>query len=107
MKDSFEEHLSKLQRTEVPSHWREEILTQALRERSNSTIFAQEAGNFWTRFFGPHPLAWGSLAALWVLIAVLNFAGPHDAQLYAFSGPAPTLQELTLQLQTTLLAQGR
>lgn len=75
----FEQELTDTPVRDLPPDWRRRILSQ------------QEGTFAWAVFFRdllwPHPLAWGALAACWIVILVMNFSGPHGTELYAVCPP--------------------
>jgi|GEM_PF-2277913 hypothetical protein len=88
----FEEKLAGIPRREIPPEWRGEILAAA--SRTTHPLPDRE-----TRIPFVPRIAWGALAAAWVVIAILNFSGPRGEELYAvtpmeFRGPPPTAREL-------------
>lgn len=88
MKDDFEKRLQQLPPREVPSAWREEILTAARSaETKVVTSRSTEHGPFeWllTLINRPQRLAWSGLGVAWVLILLINNLA---------SAPAPTLTQ--------------
>jgi hypothetical protein len=65
--DEFERKLRSQPRREIPAEWREEILP--------STTEVGASVPWWRQWLWPHPAAWTALAALWVVIFALAFAG--------------------------------
>jgi hypothetical protein len=76
----FEDHLAASPRRDVPASWRARILANACHRPSLPLLLLAA---FRTVFSFPHPLAWGAVAAGWVLIVVLNLMGPRGEALYA------------------------
>lgn len=85
----FEQKLAAISRREIPPEWRVEILDAAVpASRPDREARAP---------FLPK-IAWGALAAAWVVIAILNLSGPRGEELYAvtpkeYRGRLPTAQE--------------
>jgi hypothetical protein len=64
----------------LPAAWRDEILRAARAGGPQASAAALGAerpglGSRWRDWLGPHPVAWGGLAAAWVLIVLLHQAG--------------------------------
>lgn len=80
----FEKHLSEIPPRTVPEDWREAILGTARKKKSGSFLAAiQNPKSKIKSFLWPHPWAWATLTACWLLIAGLNFSGPRGPELYA------------------------
>ena len=73
--DEFEDKLRGQPLREIPSEWRREILAP-LRQRPEATV------SWWRQLLWPHPVAWATLAAAWVAIFALNFAGAPEGESY-------------------------
>jgi len=69
--DEFESKLRSQPRREIPPGWRREILS-SLRVESSAPIA------WWRQLLWPHPAAWASIAAAWIAIFALNFAGDRE-----------------------------
>lgn len=78
--DDFEKKLARQPMRTVPSAWRAQILREA-------TLAATPEPVPWLvglrELFWPRPMAWGSLAAVWVVIAALYLATPATPALTA------------------------
>ena len=79
--DNFEQRLRCQPLRKVPSAWREEILVAADVNRRTATapsVSEDQAALIagWRLIFGRLPLAWASLAALWVVIIGANLTLP-------------------------------
>jgi hypothetical protein len=97
---------------QVPAPWREEILAAAraeadgLRRKGNRklTLAATDRGADWTiaaavaQGFAPSRWAWGALAAVWVVIAVLRF-GARDTTAVLAEEPAARPVELRMAME--------
>lgn len=71
--DDFEKKLERQPMRAVPAGWRAQIL----REARLAATLEPPAWQAWVReLLWPRPLAWGSLAAAWVVIAVFHTATP-------------------------------
>ncbi len=78
--DSLEKRITAVPRREIPAEWRSRILAQATPKTPFAVILLG-----WLRavFSFPHPAAWASVGAVWVVIAALNLSGPRGEELYA------------------------
>lgn len=98
--NEFEQHLSRQPLRPIPPEWRKEILAAAneaptvrhvslaTRRSWLSTLNHQLSTVFW-----PHPKAWAGLAAVWVLIFVLNISTRETApkQVAKSAPPSPEM----------------
>jgi hypothetical protein len=110
--EAFEQRLRKQGIKRLPSAWRDEILSAAqaavprrstLNPRPSllSTLNHQLSTLLW-----PHPKAWAGLAAAWVVIFVLNFAGRDESQPMAKNSPPPSPEMMAaLREQHRLLVE--
>src|SRR4051812_43512366 len=73
MKDDFESQLKKQRLDGIPSHWREQILTQARRQASLN-LPAEKHVSFWRELLWPCPQVWAGFAAAWLLVLLLNIS---------------------------------
>lgn len=82
---SFEKRISQAPRREVPEEWRREVLSGARAVKIGREVPPWEGRLVAsvTSWMWPHPYAWGGLAALWLIILMLNFSGPRGESLYA------------------------
>jgi hypothetical protein len=103
--DDFEKQLQEQPLRPVPGHWRSQILEaarQSVREESSDDW---NKVTFLHRLFWPNPQAWGALAAIWVVVFALNFAGADPEPKLAAS-PAPSTETmLALKEQRQLRAE--
>ena len=83
-KESFEQRLGRQPLRPVPANWRAGILRAAqtvqVNEKSvhlpvaSQTGWRHVVGRELRALFWPNPKAWAGLAAVWVLIAIINFS---------------------------------
>jgi hypothetical protein len=105
MNDDFEQKLQRQPLRSVPTGWREEILTVAesavgarhplpvTRPSWLSTLNSQLSTLLW-----PHPKAWAGLAAVWILIFVVNFS-TRDQSPVMTEKSAPPSPEVMVELR--------
>ncbi|MBI5819395.1 MAG: hypothetical protein HZA88_10455 [Verrucomicrobia bacterium] len=81
--DDFEKKLGRQPMRAVPAEWRAQILREATAAVSDRRSPAQceprpetAATAWWHEWLWPRPMAWASLAAAWVIIAILHAATP-------------------------------
>ena len=116
--DDFEKRLARQPLRQVPGEWREEILSAArqvsLPEHATrntqqlpasrsllSTINYQLSTLLW-----PHPTAWAGLAAVWLVILVINLTTRDASALVAKHGsPVSPQMFMAFQEQERLLAE--
>jgi hypothetical protein len=111
--DEFEKRLAQQPPRKLPESWRKEILSatsastnkRGVARPDSSPAFAE----LLAKLFWPHPRAWAGLAAVWVLILLLNFvaAGPANgpvSQQIAAGAPPEQLRQL-LHQQEQLFAE--
>jgi hypothetical protein len=79
--DQFESRLQRQPQRPVPPSWRNEILTAARAAAAPRSVPASHQPTWLARLnarltalFWPHPVAWGGLAAAWLLVFALNAA---------------------------------
>lgn len=95
--DDFEKRLARQTFRQPPPEWREEILG-AVSKATSSHPSTSDPQPSWLSTFNhqlstllwPHPKAWAGLAAVWVLIFVINFAGRDETQSMAKKSPPPS-----------------
>lgn len=66
MNDRFEETLRRQTFRQTPVSWRREILG----------AITETVSPWWREWLWPSPVAWATVAAMWVLIALLQLATP-------------------------------
>jgi hypothetical protein len=106
--EHFEERLERQPLRQVPPAWREDILNAARAaapapcpsQRASRAAFLSTLNHQLSTILWPHPKAWAGLAAVWLLIAGLNFAAREPAQpevARQAAPPPPQLRELLHQ----------
>ncbi|MDB6057195.1 MAG: hypothetical protein JWO95_1039 [Verrucomicrobiales bacterium] len=112
--DDFEKQLQKQTLRPVPEHWRNQILHTAraaevtASARSKDTLKREVERGWLHRLLWPCPQAWGALAAVWVVVFILNFMGAENKPVVA-SVQVPAREILVAlkqqqQLRTELLS---
>ena len=79
---TFEEELAETPFREIPRQWEARMLPPP---RRSSLAFV------WEILTWPPPLAWGTVAACWLGIFLLNFSGPRGADLYVGGTGKPVM----------------
>lgn len=111
--EQFERRLSRQPLRQVPGDWRAEILA-ATRGAQPVPRAARRAPHAWlstishqfSALLWPHPKAWAGLAAVWVLIFVMNFSmGDAWPRLAAKSAPPSAEVIVELKMQQRLFAE--
>ena len=115
--DDFEKQLQRQPLRAAPAEWRAEILRQAndsvgadvrrLKSKNtpdelNPSLLTPAPASWWREWLWPSPQAWAGLAALWIVIAVLNATTAPRSSDMARQTPKPSLDA-----ETTLAAQRR
>ena len=110
--DNFEQRLRRQSPRQMPTGWREEILsavTNAVSRHSSpfarhsllSTINHQLSTLLW-----PHPRAWAGLAAVWLVILAVNFSARDDSAAVAKKvSPLTPEMRMVLKQQKMILAE--
>jgi len=98
--DEFEEKLRRQPRREIPANWREEILGPL------RAVGTARPAPWWRQWLWPHPVAWGALAAAWLAIFALAYAGRPEPSLTtaAVSQRAPDVLQ-AFEERTRLMAE--
>jgi len=103
--DDFEQRLQRQPVRQIPPDWRADILTAAREAQAPvraahgtqpsclASSNQQLAALFW-----PHPKAWAGLAALWIIIFVLNFS-VREASPMTAKKSAPPSPEVMVELK--------
>ncbi len=107
--DPLEKRLSEIPMRTVSAGWRNEILRGAIEHESQKNAIQSPESSVLSllrQCLWPHPAAWGTLAAVWVIIVVLNISSGAIsislARRAAPTLPSPELLAL-LREQRTLL----
>ena len=111
--EQFERRLKGQPLRPLPAEWRREILSAA--NEAQPARHAQSAANssFLSRLhqrllslLWPHPVAWGGLAAVWILIVAAHVSLRDPVPVMAEKTPAPSPEAVAeLQQQQHLLAE--
>ena len=108
--DDFEQRVQRQPLRQVPSEWREEILSAARqaalpRHAPRATHHGSPARSLLSTlrrqlsaFLWPHPAAWAGLAAVWLVILGLNHATGDTAPRLA-RGSSPTTPQIFMAFQ--------
>jgi hypothetical protein len=104
--DDFEKQLQEQPMRQVPGHWRAEILQAAnAGESRTARVEGQTTKSWLIQLLWPNPMAWGALAAVWVVVFALNFADASSEPQVA-SSPIPSRETLVaLKQQRQLRAE--
>ena len=113
--DDFEERLQRQSQREIPAGWREGILSAARNSTSSANPPHPEHHglpaticHFLSTVRRPQRAAWGSLAAIWIVILALNISAREDSPRSKASRAFASLSPDTLQAlkeQQLLLAE--
>lgn len=71
--DEFEKRLEQQKIRPIPGEWRREILNTANAASLESRTAKPESLSWWRELLWPCPQAWAGIAAVWLVIFVLNF----------------------------------
>jgi hypothetical protein len=75
--NEFEKRIAETPKRRVPAAWRDDILAAARAELATETIRpVTPARLWWLEWLWPNPVAWGTLAAAWLVIFSLHSATP-------------------------------
>jgi hypothetical protein len=106
--EPFERQLSRQPLRPAPAEWREDILRAARQDGANERVesarqdwFAMARGRLMALFW-PNPKAWAGLAAVWVVMALMNFSirDPQAADLQLAEKPAPASPQVAEELKS-------
>jgi hypothetical protein len=112
MNDDFEQKLRRQSLRQVPAEWREEILAAA--SGRESRVKSREQERRWpstlasrlSTLLWPHPQAWAGLAAVWILIFMLDFSIRDKSPVVAEKSAPPSSEVIVeLRQQRQLLAE--
>src|SRR2546427_258934 len=97
--NDFEKRLQRLHMRPIPREWRGEILDAARRAGAHqlSTPSSRTTPR-WRELLWPCPQAWACVAAVWVVVLLLNLASHDPVRVAKASNPAPA-QELFMALR--------
>jgi hypothetical protein len=95
--DDFEQRLQRQPLRQIPTEWRQEILSPA-RDAQTSSRPANVARRSWlstinhqlSALLWPHPKAWAGLAAVWILIFCVDFSMRDKAAVMAEKSSPPS-----------------
>ncbi|MBN8711837.1 MAG: hypothetical protein J0I10_20875 [Verrucomicrobia bacterium] len=76
----LEDQLAALPLADPPAALRTRVLAHAAEQ-------SRKARHGFAAWLWPHPVAWGAVAALWIVIFALNFSGPRGDALLASNHP--------------------
>ena len=86
MNNEFEKRLQRVAPRDIPSEWRQEILTAAKEAETSRQSSVVAHPNLRTAFIDqlaallrPQRVAWAGLATAWVVIMLLNLSGGSDS----------------------------
>jgi hypothetical protein len=107
--DEFETKLRNVAPREIPAEWRREILGEIESkpiEKGTRITRPSNVASWWKQWLWPHPTAWASLAAVWVVIVALHFAARSEPA-RASGGPVRPGPEIlqAFQDRTRLMAE--
>ncbi len=82
--DDFESELRRQPIRPVPAAWKDQVLAAARQAGERPTVPRFSVAAVLRDWLWPHPVAWGGLAAAWVLIFGLNLAATGGSPLAAW-----------------------
>jgi hypothetical protein len=111
--DDFEQKLRHQPLRQVPTEWREEILSAASKVGTarRAVRFFGRAGraslpDWLSTLLWPNPQAWAGLAAVWILIFAMNFSARDTSPVVAEKNSRPSSEVVVeLRQQRLLLAE--
>ena len=103
--NEFEKRIADTPTRRLPAAWRDDILAAARAELAPQPA-PRTARPWWLGWLWPHPVAWGTLAAAWVVIFALHAAtpAPSSSQTASASSDALNLIVKRQQEMAALLA---
>src|SRR5438876_7981392 len=88
--DDFDKRLQRQTLRPIPHEWRSEILDAARRAgEPQPSTFNSQPTSWWRELLWPCPQAWACLAAMWVLVLLLDLASRDPVRVAKASKPAP------------------
>lgn len=93
--NEFEQKLQRQPLRQVPDEWREEILAAAGNAQAAPVPCRSFPATFWERLSAllwPNQLAWGGLAAVWVVILALHFSMQEEMPVVAQKESRPVAE---------------
>src|SRR5436190_5552327 len=91
--DDFEKRLRQQPLRTPPTEWRERILDSARASESQPACAQAETQlTWWRALLWPSPQAWAGLAAVWVILLVMNRGGEKKVVMSAGRVPSPVQQ---------------
>jgi hypothetical protein len=114
--DDFEKHLQRQPLRQMPSEWRDGVLSAARQATRPQIVPRAACDGLWavlsslnsqlSTLLWPHPAAWAGLAAAWVVILGLSFTTRDAAVHVARRGSSPSPQVfMAFQEQQRLLTE--
>jgi len=109
-KDDFEQRLQRQPLRSIPTEWRQEILEAADVNRRNEPVreltFAATIKLRLRELLWPCPKAWVGLAAVWLVILVLNFETKEKPIAVTKKQPPPSPEmQIVMKEQRRILAE--
>jgi hypothetical protein len=103
--EDFEKQLERQPLRPVPGAWRTDIL-KAAHAASPAPSFLSTLNTQLSALLWPCPQAWAGLAAVWLVILVVNYANEDKSEIIAAKSPPPSPQMMmALQEQRKMLAK--
>ena len=90
MKTDFEKLLQQQPVKKIPGHWRAQILQAANAASVSQPTTLNSQPSWFHQLLWPCPQAWGAVAAVWVVIFLLNLNSSGQAPVMAAVTPTPT-----------------
>jgi hypothetical protein len=105
--ENFEQELRSQPLRRIPAEWRDDILAIARRATSpRPAILDTQPRLWWRALLEPCPQAWAGLAAVWLVILVVNFSMRDEPHTIARRSPPPSPEVIVaLQQQQRLLVE--
>jgi hypothetical protein len=105
--EQFERRLKNQPLHQPPAEWRLEILSAAREAQpAANSSFLSPLHQRLVSLLWPHPVAWGGLAAVWILIVAAHVSLRDPVPVMAEKTPAPSPEAVAeLQQQQHLLAE--